>query len=108
MKANTMARIIQTENGQLTRQFFISQESTSIGRSKSNTIQLDDKIVCSKHAEIFTEHDHLGNNVYFLMDLYSKSGSFINENKVVCKQLKHKDLVCFGQQNFIFIDEKDH
>lgn len=99
------ARIIQTDNGQLTRQFFVKDEQVSIGRSGKNLIQLDEEIISGKHAEIFSEHDHLGQKIYFLMDLNSKNGSFINKHKVTCKQLKHKDRLRFGRQTFTFIDD---
>ncbi len=102
-----MARIIQSENGQLTRQFLINDEHVSIGRSNTNLIQLDETIISSNHAEIFTERDHHGNDIYFLMDLNSKNGSFVNKSKVTCKQLKHKDRIRFGHQTFTFIDDKD-
>jgi len=102
-----MARIIQTKNGQLTRQFLIQSEHVSIGRSKANLIQLDEKIISSEHAEIFTERDHLGNEVFFLMDLNSTNGTFINRDKVSCKRLKHKDCIRFGHQQFTFINDKE-
>ena len=102
-----MARIIQTKNGHLTRQFYIQSEHVSIGRSEANLIQLNEKIISSKHAEIFTEHDNFGNEIYFLMDLNSKNGSFINRDKVSCKQLKHNDRIRFGHQLFTFINEKE-
>jgi len=102
-----MARIIQTKNGHLTRQYFIQAEHVSIGRSASNLIQLDEKIISAEHAEIFTEHDQFGNEIYFLMDLNSTNGTFINRNKVSCKQLKHKDRIRFGHQQFTFINDSE-
>jgi pSer/pThr/pTyr-binding forkhead associated (FHA) protein len=103
-----MARIIQTKDGHLTRQFFLQSDHVSIGRSKTNLIQLNEKIISSQHAEIFTEHDHLGNEIYFLMDLNSTNGSYINKYKISCKQLKHKDRIRFGHQMFTFINENEN
>jgi len=102
-----MARIIQTKDGQLTRQFYLQSEHVSIGRSDTNLIQLNEKIISSKHAEIFTERDNCGNEIYFLMDLNSKNGSFINRDKISCKQLKHNDRIRIGHQLFTFINEKE-
>ncbi len=102
-----MARIIQTKNGQLTRQFFLQSDHISIGRSKTNLIQLDEKIISSQHAEIFTEHDHQGNEIYFLMDLNSTNGSYINKTKISCKQLKHRDNIRIGRQLFTFINDNE-
>ncbi|RDH82554.1 MAG: hypothetical protein DIZ80_09725 [endosymbiont of Galathealinum brachiosum] len=108
VSGSSMARIIQSENGQLTRQYFLKENHVSIGRSTTNLIQLDDTVISSNHAEIFIERDHHGNDIYFLMDLNSKNGSFINKDKVSCKQLKHKDRIRFGHQTFTFIDDKEY
>jgi len=102
-----MARIIQTKDGQLTRQFVLHADHVSIGRAETNVIRLDGKIISSQHAEIFTEHDQQGNEIFFLMDLNSKNGTFINRNKVSCKQLKHQDKIKFGHQQFTFINDKE-
>ncbi len=101
-----MARIIQTENGKLKRQFFIDAEHISIGRSNKSKIQLDESIISAEHAEIFVEKDHKGEDVYFLMDLNSRNGSYVNKKKVSCMQLKHKDRIRFGRQKFMFIDDR--
>jgi len=100
-----MARIIQTENGRLKTQFFIDANNTRIGRSADNIIHLTEDDISANHAQIFTEQDHNGDNIYFLMDLNSTNGSYINKDKVSCKQLKHRDLISFGHSQFTFIDD---
>lgn len=100
-----MARIIQTENGQLRKQFIIIADQFTIGRGKTNQAQINEKFISLKHAQIFIEQDHKGNNIYFLMDLNSKNGSYINRDRVSCKQLKNKDQLRFGKQLFTFIDD---
>ena len=103
-----MAWIFQTKNGQLTREFFLKDELVSIGRSSNSLIRLDETEICSQHAEIFSDRDHLGKNIYFLMDLNSKNGSFVNKNKITCKQLKHKDRIRLGSLVFTFIDDSTY
>ena len=103
-----MAWIFQTQNGQLAREFFLTDELISIGRSSNNFIRLDETEICSQHAEIFSDRDHLGKNIYFLMDLNSKNGSFVNKNKISCKQLKHKDRIRLGSLAFTFIDDSTY
>ncbi len=100
-----MARIIQTEEGRLKTQYFIDADNISIGRSTDNAIHLSETDISANHAQIFTEQDHNGDNIYFLMDLNSTNGSFINQDKVSCKQLKHRDLIQFGCLQFTFIDD---
>ncbi len=100
-----MARIIQTAKGQVTREYLLRQEHVTIGRSSDNFIHINEKFISSAHAEIITEQDHHGNKIYFLMDLNSTNGSYINKNKVGCRQLKHNDNIRFGHQHFTFIDD---
>ena len=100
-----MAWIFQTRNGQLTREFFLKDETVSIGRSRNSLIRLDETDISSQHAEIFSDRDHLGKSIYFLMDLKSKNGSFVNKNRITCKQLKHKDRIRLGKLVFTFIDD---
>ena len=100
-----MARIIQTENGKLKRQFVIQSELVSIGRSETNLIQLDELIVSSQHAKILTKRDKQGHEFYFLMDLDSTNGSFVNQDKVSCMQLRHRDSLRFGHESFTFLDD---
>lgn len=100
-----MARIVQTENGRLKTQYFIDANNMSIGRSKDSAIHLTEDDISANHAEIFTEQDHNGENIYFLMDLNSTNGCYINKHKVTCKQLKHRDLIHFGDSQFTFIDD---
>ena len=102
-----MARIIQIKNGLLNQQFIVKNEAVKIGRSRGNLIQLNENTISASHAEIFTEHDQHGNTIYFLLDLNSKNGSFVNRKKVSCRQLKHKDRLRFGKNHFTFIDEKE-
>lgn len=100
-----MARIIQIENGQLKSQHLIDTDDIRIGRSKNNQVYLKENVVSLSHAKIFTERDHKGTKIYFLMDLNSTNGSFINRSKISCKQLKHQDRIRFGHQYFTFIDD---
>ena len=101
-----MARIIQTEDGLLKTQYFIRNDNVSIGSSDDNQIQLQTSIISKKHAQIFIEKDHNGNDIFFLEDLNSINGCFINQQKINCRQLKHKDEIYFAKEKFTFIDDK--
>lgn len=102
-----MARIIHTKGGVVADQYILKNSSVTIGRAPDNHIHLQDQIVSSQHAEIFVETNEKGKEIYFLQDLKSKNGSFINKKKIVCKQLRNKDRIKIGCDVLMFIDEED-
>jgi len=102
-----MAVIIQTVDGVIVNRFDIDKAGLSIGRSASNQIQIDDSAVSTNHAEIVIEHNEDGRPVYFIRDVGSTNGTFLNEKQVERQPLHHKDVIRVGWNNFIFIDENE-
>ncbi len=81
-----------------TNQFELVQEIIQIGRSNTNDIVLSQKEVSSNHARI-TRVD----TRYYIQDLKSSNGTFINEKKVQRKmRLKEGMIVRFANVSFIF------
>ena len=101
-----MAMIIQTVDGVVANKFGIEQFALKFGRSASNQIQIiDDQAVSAEHAQVICETNDKGKTVYFLEDLGSTNGSFVNEVKVEKQQLHHNDNIRIGLNVFTFIDE---
>jgi len=99
--------IIQTVDGVVTNKFTITQPALTLGRTGDNQVQIDDLAVSNTHAQIISETDDSNKTSYFLIDLGSTNGSFVNEAKVKKKQLHHKDIVRIGWNMFTFIDENE-
>ena len=102
-----MAMVIQTIDGVVTNKFEIGDTALTFGRTMDNQIQIDDLAVSNEHARVIGEAGADGQKVYFLEDLGSTNGSFINENKVKKQQLHHKDNLRIGWNIFTFIDENE-
>lgn len=102
-----MAMIIQTVDGVVTNKFDIGETALSFGRTTDNQIQIDDLAVSNEHAQIICETSSNDDKVYFLEDLGSTNGSFINETKIKKQQLHHKDNLRIGWNIFTFIDENE-
>jgi pSer/pThr/pTyr-binding forkhead associated (FHA) protein len=101
-----MAIIIQTVDGVIVNRFDIDQAGLSFGRAASNQVQIDDTAVSSNHAEIVVEQRNEGRQKYLIRDVGSTNGTFLNEQKVECQRLHHKDIIRIGWNNFVFIDEE--
>jgi len=99
-----VARMVEIKHGMIQQQFHIDQDSLSIGRARENNICIKDAVVSGHHAEIFVEKNEKGEKIYFIQDLKSTNGLYLNKHKISCKQLKHKDKLRIGYSNFVFIE----
>ena len=100
-----MATIIQTIDGVVTNTFYIDKAVLTFGRTSSNQVQIDDLAVSNEHAQIISKKGAKGETLYFLEDMNSTNGSFINETQIEKQQLQHKDSLRIGWNIFTFIDE---
>ncbi len=102
-----MAMIIQTVEGVVSNRFDIEKPSLNFGRSVESHVQIDDLAVSSKHARITVEEEN-GKEVFYIEDLGSTNGTFVNEESINDKVLlRHNDNIRVGWNNFIFIDENE-
>jgi pSer/pThr/pTyr-binding forkhead associated (FHA) protein len=102
-----MAMIIQTIEGVVANKFEITDTSLKFGRTADNQVQIDDLAVSNEHAQIIRETSTKQEISYFLEDLGSTNGSFINEAKIEKQQLHHKDSIRIGWNIFTFIDKNE-
>jgi len=72
----------------------------TIGRHPDNDIAIDNMAVSGHHAKI----DLIGGD-YYVTDLKSLNGTFVNERRVVSSKLMHNDRVLVGKHEIVFINE---
>ena len=81
----------------------IEKDSVYVGRSHLCDIVINQRSISSKHFRIIQK-----NNAYFIEDMNSTNGTFLNEEFVEAdQQLHHNDNIRIGWNNFIFIDENE-
>ena len=102
-----MATIIQTVDGVVANRFNIKKTALKFGRTSDSQVQIDDLAVSNEHAQIIIKTGDTGKTGYFLEDLGSTNGSFVNEKKVTRQQLHHKDTIRIGWNMFTFLDENE-
>lgn len=90
---NTILKTIDTDRDEIT-----------IGRKKNNTIPIDNLQVSNKHARIVKHADN-----YFIEDLKSTNGTFLNNEKILKEPLKEKDIITIGKHTLVIHleDKKD-
>jgi len=70
---------------------------TTIGRSRNNTLQINDESVSGSHARLEKRGE-----TYWICDASSTNGTFVNGRRVGEAQLSKGDAVRFGDVEFIF------
>jgi signal transduction histidine kinase len=73
---------------------------TTVGRHPGNRLRLPFKTVSRHHALIRREGP-----AFFVEDLDSSNGSFVNDERVKSRELKNGDVVRFGDCEFVFQQE---
>jgi len=96
-----MAKIIIEPASSSQIQVTVTLENEAIiGRDKSNIIFIDDQHASRQHAKIIKEKD----GFYHLVDLGSRNGSFVNDEKIYRRRLKDKDQIKIGKTAMVFIE----
>jgi pSer/pThr/pTyr-binding forkhead associated (FHA) protein len=93
-----MAKLILIFNKQVIKEYPFAKDSVTVGRQEDNTIIIDNLAVSGYHAKI----DKLGGE-YFLTDLLSTNGTFVNDQKVVSHKLSHGDNIVIGKHVILFV-----
>jgi pSer/pThr/pTyr-binding forkhead associated (FHA) protein len=78
----------------------ISEPVTTIGRKLDNDVVIQDPLVSRYHAEIRRE-----GNRYFLHDLESTCGTYVNQKNITKSQLYSGDIILFANVPIMFVDE---
>ncbi len=102
-----MALIVQLHEGVAINKCPLDKPELSIGRSPQCDIFIDDAVVSAEHAliERVEEADPQGIAGYYIRDLNSTNGTFVNNQKIERHKLLHEDLIRVGWVTFKFIDE---
>ncbi len=72
------------------KDYKLEKGTTTIGRKEGNDIVINDLAVSKKHARINREAS------YFLTDLRSSNGTFINGKKILHSKLSDGDIIHFA------------
>ena len=102
-----MARIVQLLDGIATAQFEIDKPEFHIGRAPQSDVYIDDASVSTRHCLIETvrPEDGEGPTEYYLRDLGSTNGTYVNIDRIERQRLTHEDVIRVGLKSFKFIDE---
>lgn len=81
-----------------TRLITLQAGRTTLGRDERSTIVLDSPLASRQHAMLLCEGDDV-----VLRDLGSSNGSFVNDEQVQQRMLRHGDVLTLGEDCFRFL-----
>lgn len=105
-----MATLAQLVDDVVVHKFELNAEELTLGRHPENAVVVDDTAVSSNHARIIVEANaHFPQfHEFFLEDLGSTNGTFINDARLIGKQRLHNnDVIRVAYNKFKFIDAKE-
>jgi hypothetical protein len=91
------APIFQVVAGAFSKNYRLNKPTMTIGRAANNDIVIPEQTVSSRHATITIE-----NGSFFLNDLGSTNGTFVNGTRIDKKLLKAGDIIKMGAANCRF------
>lgn len=92
---------IQVEDN-LHKDYDLKQGRSSIGRSSDNDIVIENSSVSNNHARF-----NFGQNDFFLTDLRSSNGTFLNGKKILHVKLTDGDMINFAGVTATFFEQND-
>lgn len=96
-----MPRLLLKFNDEVLKVIDSSKEFITIGRNMKNDIQIDNLAVSNFHAHIVCQLGH-----YFVEDLGSTNGTFVNERKIGKWALSDNDAITIGKHSIVFLEEE--
>ncbi len=84
------------------KEFQVARQEMLIGRLPAASISLDDSTVSTRHAVLESEFSRDKQQTFFIRDLSSKNGTYIDGERVSRKSLNDGDEFKIGWSTFRF------
>jgi len=95
-----MPEIIITLGDSVVSRYVFEKDIVSVGRSRDNEIVIENLAISRNHARIRNE-----NGRFFISDLNSANGTFVNGAQITKAELFHGDVIAVGKHKLVFKNE---
>jgi pSer/pThr/pTyr-binding forkhead associated (FHA) protein len=102
-----MGKLIQMQGDTIVHEIDLREQVFTIGRALHCNLSIDDPHISQHHTQIIPDKDEqAGKLTYRIKDLYSRNGTYVNDQRVDAIQLKDHDIVCIGTTTLTFCEKR--
>jgi hypothetical protein len=95
-----MPKLLLKFNAAVIKEIPFDKDSLAVGRKPDNDIIIDNPAVSGHHCRISVQ-----GGTYFVEDLESTNGTFVNEKRVKKSGLHHNDVVGLAKHAIVFVED---
>jgi pSer/pThr/pTyr-binding forkhead associated (FHA) protein len=95
-----MPRLLLKFNAAVIKEIPFDKSSLSVGRKADNDIVVDNPAISGHHCRISVQ-----GGTYFVEDLDSTNGTFVNEKRIKKSGLRHNDVVGVAKHALVFLED---
>ena len=95
-----MPKLLLKFNAAVIKEIPWDKESISVGRKPDNDVVIDNPAISGHHCKLVKQ-----GSGFFVEDLESTNGTFLNEKRVKTSGLKHNDVVGLAKHALVFIED---
>ena len=96
-----MPKLLLKFNAAVIKEIPLDKPAITVGRKPDNDVVIDNPAISSHHCKVVMKGD-----TYYVEDLESTNGTFVNEKRVVKSGLHDQDVIGVAKHALVFIDDR--